>query len=135
MITIYDYQTTVGFRYFPFIAITGYFSISLQTVSKINKHLSWLLVALFGYVLTPAALIHEFHGHEDTHCLPGKTAAIDTQHIHCKFLQIEAQVFTSPVPMLLANIPASMAPCFFSRQATPSCAMVMFACLRAPPLV
>ena len=104
-------------------------------MSQVNKYTSWLILAVFCYILTPAALIHEFHGHEDTHCLPGKLASVSIQHVHCKLLQIEAQIFTFPDPVILKSVPGINSPVSFAQPASPSCATVLFTDLRAPPAV
>jgi hypothetical protein len=104
-------------------------------MSQANKYISWILLAVFGYILTPAALIHEFNGHEDTRCNPGTSAAVETQHVHCKYLQIEAQVYTSPEPVALSSIPGINSLFRIPQLVTPCCAAVLFADLRAPPTV
>lgn len=97
-----------------------------------RKYTALLLLILFGYILTPAALIHAFHGHEDTHCLPG-LLHFDEQHVHCKTLQIEAQVYTPPVLLNPGQVPAIHAPFVITSHAKESCAVVLFADPRAPP--
>jgi hypothetical protein len=100
---------------------------------RANKYFSWLLIAIFGYILTPFALIHEFHDHHDTHCNPG-ALSFDSQHIHCKILQIDAQIFTSPGTEPAAWISETFVPYTLFQPITPSCAAILFADLRAPPV-
>ena len=102
---------------------------------NLRKYTSWLLLTVFGYILTPAVLLHELHGHEDTHCIPGAVASFEVQHVHCKSLQIEAQVFTSPGLLFRILIPGINSPLRITRPASPSCATVLFTDLRAPPAV
>jgi hypothetical protein len=104
-------------------------------MSAIKKHIAWFLVFLFGYLITPAGLIHELHGHDDTHCTPGKTASIEIQHVHCKILQIEAQVFTTPASVVLLSLPRILDMQQTLQQEIPSCATMLYADLRAPPAV
>jgi hypothetical protein len=100
---------------------------------NLRKYTSWLLLTVFGYILTPAALIHELHGHEDTRCIPGSVAAVGVKHVHCKSLQIEAQVFTPPGTLLLAALSGNNSPVRIAKPASPSCASVLFTDPRAPP--
>jgi hypothetical protein len=104
-------------------------------MSQLSRYTSQFLLIVFGYILTPAALIHEFQGHEDTSCMPGTTASIETKHLHCKLLQIEAQVYTSPPPVILASIPELFAPSSIPQHQGPSKASVIFSDLRGPPVV
>jgi hypothetical protein len=100
-----------------------------------TKNISFLLLFVFGFILLPFSLIHELHGHEDTHCAPGKRTTLDIQHIHCKILQIEAQVYTAPVIVMFISAPRILAILKTQQQAIPSCATMLYADLRAPPAV
>jgi hypothetical protein len=104
-------------------------------MSIIKYHISWLLLIIFGYVITPVALIHELNGHEDNHCIARAKASVDAMHVHCKSLQIEAQVFTAPEPLLHTYIPEIYQQLFSPRAEQSSLAIVNFANLRAPPLI
>jgi hypothetical protein len=101
-------------------------------MSLANKYFTWILLAVFGYILTPAALLHEFQGHEDTKCIPG-TSAIENQHIHCKLLQIEGQTYTPPQPVILASLPWSVTPGRKPQPEAQSGAVCLFTNPRAPP--
>ena len=51
---------------------------------------------IFGFALTPHFFLHELMGHEDTHCHPGTKVTVEPFHQHCKILQLELQVYTTP---------------------------------------
>lgn len=96
-------------------------------------HIARVLLVVFGFILTPNELIHEFFGHEDTRCNPGKIVTIEQKHVHCSILRLETRVFTPPSPAnanprlscLQASFPALTV--FSSR------AIYHYANLRAPP--
>jgi len=104
-------------------------------MKKAKRNISLAILAIFGYIITPVALIHALHGHEDTHCIPGAYPAFSIQHVHCKILQIEAQVYTSPEPVFLASLPPIKSNFPVSHHTCSSFAKARFANLRAPPLV
>ena len=99
----------------------------------IKRHITWLLLAVFSLIITPKEMIHEFYGHDDTHCNPGNLVAVESCHHHCQILKIEAQVYNSPEKCVLALVPGAHYVFRMLQQETPSCAKILFADLRAPP--
>ncbi|MEI6682038.1 MAG: hypothetical protein WCO44_05395 [Bacteroidota bacterium] len=104
-------------------------------MSRISQYTAWLLLAVFGLILTPKELIHEFYHHEDTACMAGNRPSVEDHHHHCEILQLASLVYTSPgkVTLTVYN--------FDSREiirpaavAGPVSARIYFN-LRAPPLV
>jgi hypothetical protein len=104
-------------------------------MSGFTRLISFLLLVVFGLILIPFSLLHELYGHEDTHCTPGESTSIETQHTHCKILQIEAQVYTTPATVKLLSVPAILTFWKIQQQAIPSFATMLYADLRAPPAV
>jgi hypothetical protein len=101
----------------------------------IERHISWLLIFVFGLIVTPKELIHEFYGHEDTHCSPGNRLSLESHHHHCEILQITSPDYTSPerfIPdthkFIQAEVPSP------DVIKTPVSCLVYFN-LRAPPLL
>ncbi|MFZ4520370.1 MAG: hypothetical protein ACOYNC_01620 [Bacteroidales bacterium] len=103
-------------------------------MSLANKYISRILLVVFGYVLTPGALIHEFHHHEETRCIPSATSTIGILHTHCRLLHIDAQVFSSPDILGLVIVPGISSSVPLTATTSPSLANVRFIHLRAPPL-
>jgi len=101
----------------------------------LKKFTSGFLLAVFALIITPAELIHEFHGHDETQCHPGNFTTIEKQHSHCKLLQIEAQVFTSPEEFLSTLAQEIPSPIIGHQTEFPFLAAARFANLRAPPEV
>ena len=98
----------------------------------VNRYLSKQLLIIFLYAITPGALFHEFLGHEDTHCQPGKIA-YEKQHLHCHILQILAPVFTFPQSGSLQAVQLTGNEFFPLQPESSSRALVSFTNLRAPP--
>lgn len=99
---------------------------------SIRKYVSWFLLVLFSFILIPVELIHELHGHEETHCQPGELK-FENQHVHCKMLQIEAQTYTPPALVVLGQDPGIYASFFIVSIENESCASILFSDPRAPP--
>jgi hypothetical protein len=102
-------------------------------MSKMKKYASRILIAIFGYIITPSALIHEFHGHEDTNCIHHNSASVGPRHVHCKMLQIEGKVYTSQDPVELAVIEGERFPWWILPPESPALARILYTDLRAPP--
>ncbi len=60
------------------------------------RHISWVLLVVFGLIITPKELIHEWYGHDDTHCRAAGSLAVETHHSHCEILRVTSLVYTSP---------------------------------------
>ena len=101
---------------------------------RISRHTTWLLLVVFGLIITPKELIHEFYHHEDTVCLAGDKPAVEAHHHHCEILQIASLVYTSPVIFTL-NV-YNLAPGEIILPATVAGAVsfLIYFNLRAPPL-
>ena len=65
-------------------------------MEKIKKHISIVLLLLFGLIFTPKAYLHSLYGHEDTCCLPHPDLRIEKIHYHCKILQLNTPIFLAP---------------------------------------
>jgi hypothetical protein len=100
----------------------------------LRQYIAFLLLLVIGLVTTPKELIHEFAGHEDTHCHPSDVAAVENAHHHCSLLNFTCQPFTpqdqiewSP-PLTFPGIFSAGSPSaeFLNRPLLPD--------LRAPPL-
>jgi hypothetical protein len=99
---------------------------------KISKYASWFLLFIFSFIQIPVELIHELHGHEETHCHPGELK-FENQHVHCKMLQIEAQTYTPPALVVLGQDSGIDTSFFIVSIAKESCASIPFSDPRAPP--
>jgi hypothetical protein len=99
-----------------------------------RSHIARLLLLVFGFILIPNELIHQFYGHDDTHCNPGKLVSIEEQHTHCAILRLESRVFTAP-PLVFILPPVSGTVFFFDSAAVlASQVLQLYADPRAPPL-
>jgi hypothetical protein len=63
---------------------------------KYQHQLAGFLFMVFALILFPKELVHELYGHHDTHCHPGLKTSLEPRHTHCKILQLEAFLFTTP---------------------------------------
>jgi len=63
---------------------------------RISRYTAWLLLVVFGLIITPRELIHEFYHHEDTVCMAGNKPVVEAHHHHCEILQIASLVYTTP---------------------------------------
>jgi len=77
------------------------FNLSMKNPAQ---HITWLLLVVFGLIITPKELIHEFYGHEDTRCNPGDRATFESLHHHCEILQLTCPSYTSPEKIQLNSI-------------------------------
>ena len=103
-------------------------------MNHLKRHISILLLVVFGLIITPKELIHEWYGHEDTHCRATGSIAIETHHNHCEILKLASPVYTSPVKMSLDALKFLRA---FIKNVTIVTAILpvqLYFNLRAPPL-
>jgi hypothetical protein len=106
----------------------------ITEMKQIARNTTWLLLAVFGLIITPKELVHECYGHEDTRCNAGERASFEPLHHHCEILQLACPHYTRPEKQALAavtSVPAVFADEVISSPAVP--ARFWFN-LRAPPL-
>jgi hypothetical protein len=102
-------------------------------MKALRIHIARSLLVLFGLILVPHELIHNFFGHEDTHCHSGVTATFEAQHFHCKILQLEAPMFTSPEPDDLVSVNFYLKTIPVERSYSLPSFSILYNDLRAPP--
>lgn len=103
-------------------------------MGTLNRYISILLLIVFGVILTPKELIHEFYGHEDTHCNAGSSKAFETSHHHCDILNYAGFLYTTPGRVTLDHIESTRAAFSSSCIVNPLISPRFFFNLRAPPL-
>jgi hypothetical protein len=101
---------------------------------KIIQHTSWLLLLVFGLIITPKELIHEFYGHEDTHCNSGNDQAFESHHHHCDILQLTSLVYTAPGKSSISGVVCVQFATTLPAVQNPAVPSAVYFNLRAPPL-
>ncbi len=94
------------------------------TVQKFKKHIAFILLLVFSWVLMPASLVHEvFADHVDTDCHFDHSTAtsIEATHTHCDVFKTNTPLYdipqltvcNAPQPVLISELLAKFENSYF----------------------